>query len=179
MKSLKLFSILFIAPFIFSACGDDDEESIVGTWEYLYIEDAWALTSVYGLSLAIISDESRNNEIPHTYTFGEDNTYQMTQDNMTKETGIYTYKGGIVTLIPNNSEHTAFKFALEKNNALKTVDLLDKYVTLTIEGDTIINVSKIQEIMERHPEETAALDTMDISTIEIDYVLAASSYKRK
>lgn len=181
MKSLKLYWILLFAPLLFVGCGDDDDPSIVGTWTYQGVKDAWVGTNNDGLSIAIDNEERRNAEdSPHSFTFKADNTYQIHYGNTLTESGNYRYQYPKVSMLPlNNAEAYSLQFNIDGNAGSRVLDQIDNYVTSDKDGNDAVIVSKIKDIIQKYPEETASIVDSVIPTLEIYNVRVSVSYTRK
>lgn len=182
MNLFKLLLVTLLTSIAFVACGDDDKnETIVGTWTSGNIKDAWVSTNNDGLTLAIDNEErSRAEGKTHSIIFSEENTYQIYYGETLSESGAFTYKNAIVTLIPlNNGTPYTFQFNIDGNSGARVYERINDYVTTDAGGIDHVIVDKIKEIMEKHPEETRGIAESDIPDLEIYQVRVAVSYTRK
>lgn len=131
----KLFFLLLAFIFVLVSCDDNnfppgpEEDSIVGTWEFLKIESKEVNVSTPELIIAITRDIRKENENPrYTMTFTKDGKIKFVMGTQGNTEGTYTLKGDSLIYTTSAVSSTfKSKILILDNNMTKLSNITERY----------------------------------------------------
>jgi len=131
----KLF-LLLVFPFVLISCSDNndndsgtDENSIIGTWEFVKIESKEVNVSTPELIIAITNDIKKENENPvYTMTFTKDGKVKFVMGTEANTEGTYTLKDNILSYTTSAVGSTFTSIIdFSGNNMTMLTDVTNRY----------------------------------------------------
>lgn len=138
MNLKNFLALSLLAIFAFTSCSSDDDNSIVGVWQYTQETSPSAKAKSNNPQFTAVLEEYIVDDVTvgtdYILEFKEDGSYIITyKDDSDIEKGTYTYKNGVVTMTTRDEDEdeddvSSTPVSISGNSLIVTTDVLDEFV---------------------------------------------------